>query len=268
MFKIGYLNIARIGILFFLCAGLAMQAKIAVAQVEEVAGDDEIEIVFDPLVDNIQDKLPPLEVLIDSAVKNAPRIRLEDAAISIAEYKVQEYRRTWTKDISLISSFTYGDLYQFSTSETAGGIPTEFLSTGTRTNFTLGVSLRMPIFDLLNTKNSINQGKREIESHMILKEQMTRELKQAVIFTYQALLLHQDLLKVKNEARITSSIQVKMAEKEFLNGKISISDLARLTETHATNLYSYKQDRMLFFKQYLLLEELVGMKFNLLNEIY
>jgi outer membrane protein TolC len=229
---------------------------------------DEVTIVFDPLVDNIQDKLPPLEVLIDSAVKNAPRIRLEDAAISIARYKVQEYKRAWTKDLSFLSSFSYGNLYQFSTSETAGGLPTEFLSIGTRTNFTVGVSLRMPLFDILNRTNSINQGKREIESHVILKEQMKREPKQAVIFSYQALLLHQDLLKVKNEAQITSSIQVKMAEKEFLNGKISISDLARVSQTHAVNLYSYKQDRMLFFKQYLLLEELVGMKFNLLNEIY
>lgn len=242
--------------------------QIIYAQTDTTKAATQAKIDFDPLVDNIQDKLPPLEVLIDSAIINAPRIRMQDAEISLFKYRLQETRRLWTKNFGLISDFTYGNRYQFTTSETAGATPTEFLSTGSQTFFDVGVYLKMPVFEVFNRKNAINQSKRQIESQMVMKEQIIRETKQAVIFAYQDLLLHQDLLKVKNEAQVTSAIQVKMAEKEFLNGKISITELSRLTERHSDNLYNYKKDRMLFYKQYLLLEQLVGMEFNLLNEIF
>jgi outer membrane protein TolC len=239
-----------------------------IANAQEADSSESSLVIFNPLVDNIQDKMPPLEVLIDSAVKNAPLIRMEEAEISLSRYKLKEYKRSWTKFFGFSSNFAYGGRFSYSASQTAGGLPSEFFANGNETFFNVGLYLKMPIFDLINQTNNVNQGKRTIEANMIRREEMIRETKQEVIFTYQNLLLHQDLLKVKNEAQVTSSLQVKMAEKEFLNGRISIAELARLTQTHSSNLYSYKQDRMLFYRQYLLLEQLVGMKFNLLNEIY
>lgn len=265
MYKNAFLNTVITTFIFLIVWPMMLPVRLQ-AQSEE--GSDEIELVFDPLVDNIQDKLPPLEVLIDSAIVNAPKIRMEEAEISLARYRLIEAKKTWTSNFGVQSSFNYGNRYQFSTSETAGGFPTEFITTGNQTYLSVGVYLKMPLFAIINRGNAINLSKRDIETHMIKREQMVRETKQAVIFTYQNLLLHQDLLKVKNEAQVTSSIQVKMAEKEFLNGKISISELARLTQNHSTNVYNFKKDRALFYRQYLILEQLVGMKFNLLNEIY
>jgi outer membrane protein TolC len=226
------------------------------------------EIQFNPLVDNIQEKLPPLEVLIDSAIKNAPKIRMREAEISLAQFNLKVYKWSWTRNLGLVSNLSYGNNYNFSTSETSSSTPTEFLSSSSSTIFSVGFNMRFPLFELINYKNAINIGKREIETKMLMREEMIRETKQDVILVYQDLLLHQDLLKVKNEAQITSAIQVKMAEKEFLNGKISIAELSRLTESHSMSLYNYKKDRMLFYRQYLILEQMVGMKFNLLNEIY
>jgi outer membrane protein TolC len=263
MFRADYFNIA-----IFLLGALFVFASSGTVFAQSADGDADIKVVFDPLVDNIQDKLPPLEVLIDSAIKSAPTIRMEEAEISISRYMLKEYRRAWTNNMGFSSNFKWGNNYQYTTSETVGGLPTEFLSTGNQTFFDVGVYLKLPLFVVLNQQNSINQGKREIEKHIIRREEMIKEITQEVIFTYQYLLLHQDLLKIKNEAQVTSKLQVKMAEKEFLNGKISIAELARLTQNHSTNVYNFKKDRALFYRQYLILEQLVGMKFNLLNEIY
>lgn len=263
MYSTGKLHIVIL--IFFILAHFCLPVGVFAQSDEE---SDEITLVFDPLVDNIQDKLPPLEVLIDSAVKNAPTIRMEEAEISISRFMLKEYRRAWTSNMGVSSNFKWGNRYQYTTSETLGGVPSEFLSTGNQTFFDIGVYLKLPLFVVLNQKNSINQGKREIEKHIIRREEMVKEITQEVIFTYQYLLLHQDLLKIKNEAQVTSKLQVKMAEKEFLNGKISIAELARLTQNHSTNVYNFKKDRALFYRQYLILEQLVGMKFNLLNEIY
>lgn len=254
---------------FFLLLFMVGLSGLAIAQSQpDSVQPVKPKLSFNPLVDNIQDKLPPLEVLIDSAIKNAPLIRMEDAEISLAKYRLKEDKRSWTRNFGFNSSASYGNFYNYSTNETAGGTPSEFLSNRTQSAFSVGFYLRFPLFEIINQKNYVNQGKREIEKHMIRKEQMIKEAKQDVIFTYQDLLLHQDLLKVKNEAQVTTSLQVAMAEKEFLNGKITIAELARMTEIHSTNLYNYKKDRMLFYRQYLILEELVGIKFNLLNEIY
>jgi outer membrane protein TolC len=227
-----------------------------------------LEARFNPLVDNIQEKLPPLEVLIDSAVKNAPGIRMREAEVSLARFRLKERKWSWTRHFGLISNFNYGNNYNFSINETSGSAPSEFITTRAETAFQIGFFLRFPAFDAINRKNEVNIGKREIEKTMLLREEMVRETSQEVILVYQDLLLHQDLLKVKNEAQITSEIQVKMAEKEFLNGKITIAELSRLTEMHSINVYNFKKDRVLFYRQYLILEQLVGMKFNILNEIY
>lgn len=224
-------------------------------------------IVFNPLIDNIIDKLPPLEVLIDSAVAHTPYIKIEEAEIRINSYIVKERKSNWLKYIFFDGSLAYGSTYDFSTNESTGSYPTDFASTQFTTNYRIGLYLRLPLFEITNYNTSLKIAKRNVEKGMLMREQKILELKQDVIFIYQDLIMYQEKLKVKNQAQLTTTLQVQLAEKEFLNGKISIAELSRLTEHHASNLYSFVEDRNLFYKQYLLLEQVVGMKFNLLNAI-
>lgn len=224
-------------------------------------------IVFNPLIDNITDKLPPLEVLIDSAVAHTPNIKIEEAEIEINRYLLRQQKTNWLSFIFLDGDLAYGSTYDFSTNESTGSYPTDFASTRFQTNYRIGMFLRLPISEFTTHNLSLKIAKRNVEKGILMREQKVLELKQDVIFIYQDLIMYQEKLKVKNQAQLTTTLQVQLAEKEFLNGKISISELSRLTEHHASNLYSFVEDRNLFYKQYLLLEQIVGMKFNLLNVI-
>jgi len=224
-------------------------------------------VKFDPLVDNIADKLPPLQILIDSAVKHSPRVRLSNTDISIMRYNLSEAKIGYTRNFGLIGQFLSGDLYQFSTNQTTGTTPNEFITDRRELSYYIGLFLKMPLSDILGHKNQVNIAKRELERNILLKEEAAIDIRKEVIMVYQDLLMRQELLKIKNESQLTTHMQVQMAEIEFKNGAIKIAELARLTEVNARNLYDNKQETFLFYRQYLILEELVGMKFNLISEI-
>jgi len=237
------------------------------AQTDSVETQVAKPVKFDPLVDNILDKLPPLQILIDSAVRHSPQVRISDAEISIMRCTLKEEKNSWTKNIGLLGELMTGNLYQFSTNQTSGANPNEFISDRYEYNYNIGLFLRMPLSDFTNQKIRINIAKREIEKSILLKEEKAMDIRKEVIMVYQDLLMRQELLKIKNESQLTTRLQVQMAEIEFKNGTIKIAELARLVEFNATNIYDYKQETFLFYRQYLILEELVGMKFNLISEI-
>jgi outer membrane protein TolC len=224
-------------------------------------------IKFDPLVDNIADKLPPLQILIDSAVKHSPRVRLSNADISIMKYNLKNAKINWTRNLGFMGELLTGNYYQFSTNQSSGASPNEFVTDRYESNFFIGIFLKIPISDVIGQKNHANIAKRELEKKILLKEENSIEIRKEVIMVYQELLMRQELLKIKNESQLTTRLQVQMAEIEFKNGSLKISEMARLTDINAENLYENRQETFLFYRQYLILEELVGMKFNLINEI-
>ncbi len=253
------------GIVFLI---LSMFFQIPLYTQEDTYKDVSIVQTFDPLIDNIVEKLPSLDILIDSAIQNSPYIRYENAEISLSHYRIKEARWNWTRLLGVEMNYKYGNLSQFSTSQTSGSFPTDFTSDRSENYYNIGAFLKIPIFDVINQKNGVNIAKRELEKRLLRQEQIIRETKQDIIFVYEDLLLRQELLKIKNESRLTTELQVQMAEKEFLNGQITIAELSRLTEIHSINIADFTKQKSLFYRQYLILEELVGIKFNLLNKIY
>lgn len=223
---------------------------------------------FDPLVDNITDKLPPLEVLIDSALVNSPYVKFERAEVNLRKHIAKQAKREWLKYIGFTGGMHYGNSYQFYTNQASGSITTDFTSDKYETYYKIGMFMRLPLFSLIDHKNNVSIAKRETEQSILRWEQIVQETRKEVILVYEDLVMRQELLKMINESQITTSLQVEMAEKEFLNGNIPISELSRLTEIHSKNISEFIKQSSLFYQQYLILEELVGMRFNLISEIY
>lgn len=264
--RMSFLNFRKIKI-FFLIVSLVFFSNLVFAQNETEENSVTKPVKFDPLVDNIADKLPPLHILIDSAVAHSPRVRISNADISIMKYSLKDARINWTKNLGFMGELVTGNYYQFSTNQSSGASPNEFITDRYEINYFIGIFLKIPISDIIGQKNHANIAKRELEKKILFKEENAMEIRKEVIMVYQELLMRQELLKIKNESQLTTRLQVQMAEIEFKNGSLKISEMARLTEINAENLYENKEETFLFFRQYLILEELVGMKFNLINEI-
>jgi len=265
--RISFLIIRKLTIFVLITSLFVFSTSLVSAQTDSVETQVAKPVKFDPLVDNIADKLPPLNILIDSAVMHSPRVRISNADISIIKYSLKNTRINWTKNLGFMGELLTRNYYQFSTNQSSGASPSEFTTDRYEINYFIGIFLKIPISDIIGQKNHANIAKRELEKKILVKEENAMEIRKEVIMVYQELLMRQELLKIKNESQLTTRLQVQMAEIEFKNGSLKLSEMARLTEINARNLYDNRQETFLFFRQYLILEELVGMKFNLINEI-
>ena len=222
---------------------------------------------FDPMVDDISNKIPPLEVLIDSAIANNPYIQFQDLQLIINNCKLKASRVDWTRYIGLQGDLRYGNFYNYTANSTGGIDPPSIATTSAESKYGGALYLNLPFYAFANRKNQIKLAKTEIEQAESMAEVRRNELRQVVIRQYNELILKQNLLRIKSKYFETSKINMQMVEKEFSNGIISVTEYARISETVSRTETDFENSRMDFLTAYMILEEIVGMKFHLNNPI-
>lgn len=106
-------------------------------------------------------------------------------------------------------------------------------------------------------------AKAEIEQAKSFSQVQRNELRQFVIRQYNELIIKQRLLKIKAKYTETSRIHMQMVEKEFINGAITLTEYSSLSEIASRAESELESAKMDFRTAYMILEEIVGMKFNL-----
>ncbi|MEI8112102.1 MAG: TolC family protein [Bacteroidia bacterium] len=213
--------------------------------------------------ENIETMLPPLETIIDSAIANNPFVRFREMDIKVNEHKLQTDKIVWTKDLGVQTDIRYGTFNNFSTNTAEGQTPATLASLSSQFNYGVGAYLKVPIYDFVNRKNQINQSKAEIEKAISMAEVQRNEVRQLVIRQYNDVILKQRLLRNKSKYIETARVNMLMAEKEFQNGVIPLGEYTRISDIASraeSELESAKSD---FTTAYMILEELVGIKFKL-----
>ncbi len=223
-------------------------------------------LYFNPLVDNIAERLPPLEILIDSAVANAPNVKFDELEMSVNKYDIKTARNEWTKYLGVQTLTEWGTWY-YDDKDELTRINRFYLTTSKRTVYNIGVYIKFPLYNIINRRNMININKKRLEETMIDREKRIREIRQLVISEYNRLLEYQELIKVSNKFQQYTLVQMRMAENDFLNNQIPASELARLKEIQKTGKVEFVKYKSEFYNAYMILQEMVGIKFNLINEL-
>ena len=121
--------------------------------------------------------------------------------------------------------------------------------------------------DLWDRKNQVKTATKEIEKSMAQKENQIVELRQQIITQYNQLSVNQKILKNANESVIAGAMNKEMGDKEFINGQNTLYDLAYIMEMYRVAIYNYETSRNAFYNSYMILQELCGFKFNVINKI-
>jgi len=223
--------------------------------------------VFDPLTEDISSKLPSLEVLIDSAIAANPQIIFSDQQLMITELKLRSKRIEWTRNIGLQANVGYGNLFNYATSSTGSIDPIPVASSSSQTQYTTAFYINLPFSTIADRRNQLRLAKSEViqAESMILSGK--NEIRQLVITQYNNLILKQRLLSIKAKNLETIKMNMQMGEKEFLNGVIPLSEYTNLSSSVADSEAGYENARMEFLTAYMMLEEIVGIRFNLINII-
>ena len=123
------------------------------------------------------------------------------------------------------------------------------------------------MIEQLFSNNEINKNKWYIEQSLAQRKQEELEIRQDVILQYNRLIQSQKLLRIVNEFQQYTLLQMQMAEREYLNGDITIAELTRLKDIQMIRAVEF-QDRIYeLYMAYDLLQELIGVRFNLINVI-
>jgi len=222
---------------------------------------------FDPVKDDISNKILPLEMLIDSAIANNPYIQFRDLQLIINDCKLRTNRIEWTRNFGVQTDIRYGNFYNYSTNSTGGVEPPPVSTVRNEFKYGAAVYMNLPLFTFANRRNQIKLAETEIQQAQRMAEVQRKETRQLVIRQYNELILKQRLLGIKAKYLETSRINMQMVEKEFSNGIISVTEYARISETVTRTESDYESSRMDFLTAFMILEEIVGMKFNLTNNI-
>lgn len=215
--------------------------------------------------DDIESLLPPLETIIDSAIARNPYVKYRDLQIVVNEHKLKANRSEWTRDIGIQTDVRYGTFDNFATNVVEGQNPALTSTRNTQANYGVGAYIRIPFYDFINRKNQINLSKAEVGQAQSYSSIQRNELRQQVIKQYNELIIKQRILKIKSRYATTAKINMEMAEKQFLNGVISIAEYSSISEIVSRSESDFESSKMDFRTAYMILVEIVGMNFNLTN---
>lgn len=188
--------------------------------------------------------LPPLQLLIDSAVANSPRLAHYDAIVESYEYNLSATRNRWTDQIMVGGSYNYGNQGQAAN--------TLFLGN----QLTVGVSI--PLGTIINRRNNIRIAKAQLEAEEMTYQSALLEVQEEVIETYNDLLLFQRLIGIQAEAMQSAQLAMEMAEERFRRGELTMDQLGTYIELQAKYKTSYETMRTEFSNTYYKLERIVG----------
>lgn len=213
----------------------------------------------------IESILPPLGNLIDSAIANNPYVRYRDLQIIVNKCKYNADRSQWLRNMGVQTDIRSGTFDNFSTNTSEGQNPSLFATRSNQTNYGIGAYIKFPLYDLVNRKNQINLSRTELEQAESMAEVQRDEVRQLVIRQYQELVLAQKLIRNKSKYFETAKVSMAMAEKEFQNGVIPVGEYSRISEIVSRADDDFETARINFITSYLILEEIVGIKFNINN---
>jgi outer membrane protein TolC len=213
--------------------------------------------------DDLSKLLPPLESLIDSALAHDPSVKFRDLQIVVNRNKLKADKSYWMRNLGIQGDVRYGTFNIFSTNTAEGQNPDNIATQENQFNYGVGAFIKFPLIDLLNRKNQISWATAEIEQARSMVEVQKMEIRQLVITRYNELILKHNLLKIKAKYLALIKTNTLMTEQEFQNGIVDISEYSRITGISTNAESDFETARVEFLTAYMMLEEIIGFKLNL-----
>ena len=202
--------------------------------------------------------LPPLQKVVDMAIRHAPTVRMQDALMNKSLYNVQNKKRQWMEGLGVDLQLGLGNQALIMLQPTGTIDAYRNFNNGYRAAF----NVRVSAFDLLGRKSEIKMAEYESQEALERKEVSEQEVELAVITRYYAVQAAQSLLRIKSEAKQTTQLNRQMAEKEFGEGGIAIAEFSRVVEISSKAAAEYEVAKQYLYENIKALETLAGQKLH------
>lgn len=188
-------------------------------------------------------ELPPLAILFENA-KSSATVKYYDSRKEAEKSMLKTVKNEWLKYFKIIGAYQYGIVGALSTiseSNQTQTLPINHLATTKQSFYNIGFGVSVPLDELFDRGNKVRRQKMEIQATEAEVERWHDEQKIRIIEAYSKAKLYLNLLKVKGEAMIIAQAQYKVAESDFINGKISPADLSARKGVETDAKVNYEQ---------------------------
>ena len=211
--------------------------------------------VPDSLIINLSEYLPPLPLLIDSAIANSPDVAYFEARVKMSEYSLASVKKDWASNISVSGTFNGGNNNLINNQINVVGV-----------NY--GGRVTVPLSIFIGRQDRVGQAEAVVESETANLKQAIREVRIEVIETYNRLFQLQRKLEITNEARQQAMLIMEMGNKRFIEGELTMDELGQNTELKAKYANLYEDQRTAFSNTYFSLQRIVGVPFSKFKTAY
>ena len=204
-------------------------------------------------------ELPPLSVFSDAVSENAT---VKKAQSQIAQVK-NEYRlekREWWNYFRLNANYAFGRFNTINENSETFVDWYQSTSVGTRHTFNLGASFSIGLGDLFNRPIKLKDYRYKIEQLQYAQDEVMEDRKLKILEAYNAVTEQLATIKAKAETAALYNAQIKISEYNFVQGKITITELAVERARRSGAVTIYEQARVALHNSIILLEMLTNVK--------
>lgn len=208
-------------------------------------------------------QLPPLQVFLDAVTENAA-VKRAKSETEEAKNDYQLQKRDWWNNIRVNGSYSYGryNILSNNSDEYTPLYQTSMASA--QHNFSVGVSVSIPLGDFTNRKLKLKKYRFDIEQLQYQQEEVMEERRLRVLQAYNEVTIQLATIGAKAETAALYNAQMKMVEYNFIQGKITIEALAVERGRRSGAVTAYEQSRVELHNSIILLEMLTNVK--IINE--
>ena len=204
-------------------------------------------------------ELPPLSVFLDAVVENAS-VKRAQVAVEQAENEYKIEKRNWLNYFRVSGAYSFGR-YNIISNATDEFTPMYQTATASaQHNFNIGASVTVGIGDLVNRPRTVRSKRYTMEQLQYTREELMEERRLRILEAYNVVTEQLATIKAKAETAALYNAQMKLAENDFIQGKINFSALGVERGRRTDAVTSYESSRVALHNSILLLEMLTNVK--------
>lgn len=183
--------------------------------------------------------LPPLAVLFENA-KQTPKILSAAKAQEIAQAEVAKQKRHIFSYVNGHASYGYGKTDMWgNNSSTYSSIIYQYQG-ATNSYWNLGVSLSVPVEDILDLGSAVRRKRLLVEQAQISKDEAYDQLKLQIATLYVKITNDLVLLKAAGENAAIAQGAGQLNQEDFHNGNMSIEGFASTKRAEASSVAEFQ----------------------------
>ncbi len=208
---------------------------------------------FDSLLTKAFETDELLPFLMDSALKYAPSIKRLQSNIEGLKENLSISKNLILSGVNANSSYNYGTNYSAVSSQNGASL------TNSQSGFyNVGIGIQLPLNQFLNRKHILKAGQSQVEMAKSEKDIAAFDVKQAVIILYHQFKLAHKLVAVSSKNNRSAQINYAMMEKDFIQGQVTVTQLAAVTEIANKSVVEFETAVNNFQSVYMQLEMLTN----------